>query len=261
MESLNNVIEKLKSHNDVDAVFLTGSNAINKSKLYSDIDLVVILNTNKNSLYSLYRWTEGVFTEVFFFDLKDIERILSSKSIDSDHFDAILLDWIKKSHIYFDKSGILTKLKIKSPEINISNRSIRSKEGFLQRINHNYITDKRYFESKDPIYHEALEIKLFYSMEQIICAYFAFRDIPWRGEKNAILYIKDNAQDFYKLFKEYTSTSSLTERFQIYSKMFECVFTDVYKKWKQGDILVLKKDFSVVNPNEPTMIYLKSLFD
>jgi len=261
MKNLDKIIEKLKSDDNVDAVFITGSYNTQEAKSYSDIDLVIILKENKNELYSLYRWIDGVFTEVFFFDLADLNRIVSSKNIDSDNFDAILLDWIKKSNIFFDKSGVLTELKSKASKIDISHQSNRSKKGFWQRINHNYIADKRYFDSGDKLYHEALEIKLFYSMEQVICAYFALRDIPWRGEKNAILYLKDNAQDFYKLFQNYTSATSLNERFEAYSQMFDSIWTDEYKKWTTTDKIILKKDFSVAKQNNSTIIYINSLFE
>lgn len=261
MNSLDKIIEKLKSDDGVNAVFITGSYSTQDAKSYSDIDLVVILKENKNNLYSLYRWIDNIFAEVFFFDLSDLKRIVSSKNIDSENFDAILLDWIKKSNIYFDKSDVLTELKSKALDIKISHQSDKSKKGFWQRINHNYIADKRYFDSREPLYHEALEIKLFYSMEQVICAYFAFRDIPWRGEKNAILYLKDNDINFYQLFKNNTSAKSLDERFEAYSRMFEAVFTDEYKKWTEKDEVILKKDFSVAEPNEPATTYIKSLLE
>jgi predicted nucleotidyltransferase len=55
IKSLDEIIEKLKSNDDVDAVFITGSQTTQEAKSYSDIDLVVILKENKNELYSLYR--------------------------------------------------------------------------------------------------------------------------------------------------------------------------------------------------------------
>lgn len=261
MKELDKMIEKLKSDDNVDTVFMTGSNHNNEAKAYSDIDLVVILKENKDELYCSYNWIDEIFAETFFFDLTDLKRISESKNIDSENFDAILIDWIKKSKIYFDKSKTLTELKSKAQNIDTSHQSNRSKEGFWQRINHNYIADKRYFYSGEPLYQEALEIKLFYSMEQIICAYFAFRNIPWRGEKNAVLYLKENATDFYKLFQNYTSATSLNERFQTYSQMFEAVFTDKYKKWTEKDEAILKKDFSVARANDSVTDYIKSLLE
>jgi predicted nucleotidyltransferase len=260
MKELDKIIEKLRSNDDVDAVFLTGSNATQESKSYSDIDLVVILKENKNSLYSLYKWIDNIFAEIFFFDLSDIQRIVLSKNIDSDNFDAILLDWIKKSNIYFDKSGVTTNLKSKASEIDTSHVSEKSKRGYWQRINHNYIADKRYFDSGDKVYHEALEMKLFYSMEQVTCGYFALRDIPWRGEKNAILYMKENAKDFYKLFQDYAWATSLSERFKAYSQMVDFVFTDKCKKWTNNVEIILKKDFSVADEEDSVSSYVKSLF-
>lgn len=261
MNSLDKIIEKLKSDSNVDTVFMTGSNHNKEAKTYSDADLVVIFKENKDELYCLYEWVDNIFAEVFFFDLNDLKRITLSEKLDAESFDAILLDWVKKSNIYFDKSEILTKLKSKAQDIDVSSQSDSSKEGFWQRTNHNYIVDKRYFESGDPLYHEALEIKLFYSMEQVICAYFAFRDIPWRGEKNAILYLQENNSYFYQLFKNYTSATYLAERFDAYSKMFEVMFTDKYKKWTEKDKIILKKDFSVLNLDDQTTNYINSLFN
>jgi hypothetical protein len=192
--------------------------------------------------------------------LADLKRIASSEKLDTESVDAILIDWIKKSNIYFDKSGVLTELKSKASYIDISHQSKRSKEGFWQRINHNYIADKRYFDSGDSLYHEALVIKLFYSMEQVICAYFAFRDIPWRGEKKAVLYLKDNAPDFYSSLQKYLKADSLELRFKHYSEMLGLVFTDKYKKWTEKDEIILKKDFSIAEQNDSVTNYIDSLF-
>lgn len=249
MKELDKIIEKLKSDDNVDAVFITGSNHNSEAKAYSDIDLVVIFKENKDELYCMYEWIDGIFAEIFFFDLNDLKRIVSSKKLDAESFDAILLDWIKKSSIYFDESGTLAELKSKVQNIDVLSQSDRSKEGFWQRTNHNYTVDKRYFDSGNPLYHEALEIKLFYSMEQVICAYFAFRDIPWRGEKSSISYLKENDSNFYQLFKNYTSATSLEERFEAYSKMFESMFTDKYVKWTKENRIIIKKDFSVAEPS------------
>ena len=75
------------------------------------------------------------------------------------------------------------------------------------------------------------------------------------------MYLKENAKDFYKMFQDYTSATSLAERFQIYSKMATSVFTDEYKKWTENDQVILKKDFSVVDRDDSVVVYLKSLME
>ncbi len=47
MNTLDNIIENLKIDDNIDAVFMTGSNHNSEAKAYSDIDLVVILKENK----------------------------------------------------------------------------------------------------------------------------------------------------------------------------------------------------------------------
>jgi hypothetical protein len=257
---MDKVIEKLKSDPQVNAAFITGSGSIGNKKFYSDIDLVVILNENKDNLYCLYKFTNDVFTEVFFFDLKDLERIFSLTSVVSDHFDAIFIDWLKKSEILFDKSGVLSSLKSKLAHIGISSVSDKSKLGYWQRINHNYITDKRYFDSGDEIYLKALEIKLFYSMEQLICSYFAFRDLPWRGEKNAVLYLRENDKDFYDLFERYIKSSKIDEKFDLYSNMFDMVHTGKYKKWDKSVMAILDKDYKLKSKEDLNLSWLPLTF-
>ena len=67
MSIFNTIIEKLKTKDEVDAVFVTGSYGIAQEKSYSDIDLVIILRKNTNKLKSVYTWIDGVFADIFFF--------------------------------------------------------------------------------------------------------------------------------------------------------------------------------------------------
>lgn len=258
---MDKVIEKLKSDPQVNAVFITGSGGVGNRNGYSDIDLVVVLSENNDNLYCLYKFTDDIFTEVFFFDLKDLERISLLKKIASDDFDAIFIDWLKKSEILFDKSGDLTSLKSKLVDIDMSNVSKKSKFGYWQRINHNYITDKRYFDSGDELYLTALEIKLFYSMEQVICSYFAFRDLPWRGEKNAVLYLRENDKDFYELFERYIKSSKIDERFRVYSDMFDMAHNGAYRKWESDFLVVLDKNYEPKIKEDSNLGWITGAFE
>ncbi|MFA6405448.1 MAG: nucleotidyltransferase domain-containing protein [Candidatus Paceibacterota bacterium] len=260
MNSLDKIIENLKSNDAVDAVFLTGSNHNNEAKTYSDIDLVVILKENKNELYSLYRWIDEVFTEAFFFDLGDLKRIEDQSDKYDNEMDLIFIAWLKKSDIKFDKSGTLTSLKQKMVDTNdIVLEKI--KKNLWQKINYNYVANKRYFESNDSLYHEALELRLLYSVIEVVCGYIQFRNVAWKGEKEAVKYLKSNHQDFYDIFKSYSISNNLADKFRFYEQMVDLVFTDKYKKWTEKDEIILKKDFSVAEPDDSAVSYVKSLFE
>jgi len=259
MNSLKNILAKLQSNADVDAVFLTGSYALKNSSSSSDIDLVVIFKENKNNLRSLYEWIDGVFADIFFFDTTDLNRIKDCKEMDWNSMDGILATWIQKADIQFDRSGILTSLKQKLLNIEQTGVTETEKRNHWQKINYNYVANKRYFQSKDPLYHEALELRLFYGTMDTICAFLALRDVPWRGEKNAVSYIKSVAPQFYLAFEKYNKALSLDERFKHYNDMILMTFTDKFKRWTEDDRIVVKKDQSIPGTEDNATQYVDSI--
>ncbi len=223
--------------------------------------MVVVLKENKNSIYSLYRWIDGVFADIFFFDLLDLKRIENNVGKYTNSTDDIFVHWLKKADIKFDKSETLSHLKDIIKSSGESLFSNVSQDSFWQKINYNFVTNKRYFESKDPLYLEALEIRLLYSVMEVICGYLSFRNVAWRGEKGAVTYLKNNHPDFYNLFVEYSKYGLLETRFSLYAQMVSLVFTNEYKRWTENDEIIIKKDLSVVSQDDLVTTYVKLLFN
>ena len=247
MLKLDEIVNNLKAKSEVDAVFLTGSQG-SEHKSYSDIDLVVIFDKHKYDLTSLYTWTDDTFADIFFFDHADLKRIEENQQLPANAMDGVFVSWLEKASILFDKSGKLTALKnkkgdlIKKIEVPKSERDL-----FWQKINYNFVANRRYFESNDPLYHEALDIRLLYSVSEILTGYFEFRNIPWRGEKTALKHLKQNDQDFHNAFVAYTKAATLNERFDKYTSLAKLVFTSDYKFWNKGDVLPQSKDRTKVD--------------
>lgn len=242
MKELDKIIEKLKSNDDVDAVFITGSMGTKTNTSHSDIDLIIILKNNFKEIESIFAWIDGIFADIYFFDLENIREIRESLFLPTQNskikhrMNALLYSWAKVGDIKFDKSGELTKLKALEKEIKIPQVQIfRS----WNNTNYNFEANTRYFNSNDPLYHEALEIRLMYSVPQIICTYLDFIGKPWEGEKKAIIYLKEHDIDFYNLFIKYTRATNLTERFNFYKQMAERVFSlnPEYKVWDKTEII------------------------
>ncbi len=260
MNSLKKIIEKLQAIEDVDSVFITGSYGIANPKPYSDIDLVIILKKNKNGIYSFYRWIDGVFADIFFFDLADLKRIKSKAEKLKNPMDSIFMAWLKKADIKFDKSRTLSNMKLTADKNETAVVLIKEKQTFWQKINYNFVANKRYFDSNNELYREALELRLLYSVIELICGFLALRNVAWRGEKEAVLYLKSNHPDFYKLFQEYSKSATLETRFGLYEQMCRMTFTDDYKKWTENDEILIKEDLSIGNPEDFAVKYVKSLF-
>lgn len=237
MYTLKNLIENLRNKDEVDAVFVTGSQGLGEEKTYSDIDLVVIFKENTQKLFSLFQFIDDKPADIFFYDIQTLEKLMSDEEIPANTMDAVLVSWLEKANVEFDKSGTLSKLqkdiqkvitKMKVPDIEMKK--------FESWINSAYITNKRYFESNNSEYYELLEIKLLQDTYNLFMAYFEFRNVPWRGEKQMLRYLKENDKVFYNLYMSCIKTTSVKEKFEIYSELVKSVFHGGYGLWDKNII-------------------------
>lgn len=259
MNQLETIVKNLKNNDNIDSVFLTGSYATGQKTAHSDIDLIVVFNDNSKNIKALYTWIDDVFADVFFFDTLDIKRIEDAREFFANDMDAIFISWLGKSTILFDKTGQVTNLKSKfesKQDLVIIPQD--EKKQRWQKINYNFIANQRYFESGISLYLEALEIRLLYSVAELINGYFEFRDIPWRGEKQAIQYFKDNDEVFYKKFLEYSNTGDINKRFKLYAELVSITTTEAFPIWAKEDIIVQTKDGSI-DVNSELASYWKSI--
>lgn len=241
MPQLQEIIQKLKSKEEVDAVFLTGSYRSGR-KVHSDIDLIVIFKENSRRMQSVYTWIDNIFADIFFFDHDILSGIELAKELPSNNLETTLVSWLEKADVQFDKSGRLTDFVSKLAEFK---KKIVVPPGIKdltwRNINYNFVANKRYFDSNDPLYHEALEIRMLYSVQALIVGYLELRNIPWRGEKAAVTFLKEKDPVFYQLFIEYSKKVNLQERFGLYSLMMEKVFPVEYVIWNKTDIIAVPK--------------------
>ena len=249
METLKEITAQLEANPAVDAAFLTGSFAQGTSSPSSDMDLVVILKENDKQIRSVYAWIDGVFADIFFFDRANIAHVKSAEKIASasSESESSFIAWLAKSKILFDKTGEITNLKTDTTLIEKCGVLENEKASIVQRINYNRVANKRYFLSNDQHYHEALALRLLYSVSELVVGYLTLRGIPWEGEKFAITYLKEEALDFYNSFLSFLNSKDLTGRYQAYEAMCEKVFPPGYTWWTREDIIVVPKDDSKID--------------
>lgn len=246
MATLKEITTQLEANPVVDAAFLTGSFAQGTSSPSSDMDIVVILKENGKQIRSVYAWIDGVFADIFFFDRATVAHIKSADKIasSSPELESSFIAWLAKSKILFDKTGEITNLKADLTLIGKCGVLENEKNSIAQRINYNRVANKRYFLSNDPHYHEALALRLLYSVSELVVGYLTLRGVPWEGEKYAITYLKEEALDFYNSFLDFLNSKDLTAKYQAYEAMCEKVFPPGYGWWTQEDVIVVPKDDS-----------------
>lgn len=249
MTTLKEITTQLEANPAVDAAFLTGSFAQGTASSSSDIDLIVILKENDKNVRSVYAWIDGVFADIFFFDRASIAHVKSAEKIASASLDleGSFVVWLAKSQILFDKTGDITNLKADPALIEKCGVLENEKNSIAQRINYNRVANKRYFLSNDSRYHEALQIRLLYSVSELIAGYLLLRGISWEGEKSAVAYLKETAPAFYNFFLNFLHSDDLNGKYQVYEAMCEKVFPLGYKWWTQEDIIVVPKDDSKID--------------
>ncbi len=238
---LDDIMDKLRASEEVDAAFLTGSSVSGKSTELSDTDLVIILKRNTKDIRSVYTFIDGKFADIFFFDVGDIDRISSVPQLEGNSMDAILASWLIDSEIKFDKSGKTTAFKEKlaaSPSVTVA---AENKFSSWQMANYNLIRNRRYFKANKADYSDALELCLSYSVIQLITTYFALRNVPWRGEKNAIKYLKMNDPAYWELAEKYFAAGNLKERMTAYEAMTPKTFTSDYRTWTEREVVAVAK--------------------
>lgn len=260
MRELGAILEHLKSQEEVDAVFITGSTAIGENKEYSDLDLVTIVNENTHAIRSVYEWIDGLFSDIFIFERKDLQRIEDSKELSANSMDAIFVTWLGKATIAFDKSGTTTRLLNAVPALNARMRiPLSEKQEVWRRINHNFVNNLRYFASNEPIYLEALEIRLQNSVTELLTGFLTLNNEPWRGEKHAVKYISQTDAAFYQNYKAFLSANTVQARFEVYKKMLESLVTAGRSLWKQGDLEIVSSDPKTTFSKEDLVTYWNRL--
>jgi len=193
---------------------------------------VVILKEKTSNLQSLFQWVDGKPCDIFFFDGAILQLFLEAKTIPANKMDAVLLDWLDTAKVYFDKSGILKSLMDNKESLKAKLEvPIEEMVSFESKINAMYVTNKRYFDSGNPEYHDALETKLLQDIYDVLIGYFEFRSIPWRGEKTMLGYLKENDKTFYDAYVSCLRSVTPSEKFKLYEGLVFIVFHGEYCLW------------------------------
>jgi len=186
---------------------------------------------------------ENRFSDIFFFDVDFLNRLENKQEVSGNDLEGMFVEWLAKGKIAYDPERILLRLKNKISEKQpLQKVADFEKRDAWVKINYNFIANSRYYNSQDALYHEALELRLLYSVIELVTAYFSFRDIPWRGEKAAIKYLEQHDQEFLITFKKYTGSGTLSEKMKRYENLFDKVFFGEYQKWDKDFVVPISSE-------------------
>jgi len=236
-ESLSQVIARLKSSPLISGIFLTGSTTTGISTS-SDIDLVIITKKGANEVRSIYTEIEKHFADIFFFDVDFIERLQSAKEVSANDFQGMFTTWLGQGRIEYDPLNILHQLQDRVTQHGITQTiSETEKLDAWVKVNYSLIANKRYFASEQSVYHQALEVRLLYSVTELLTTYFVLRDQPWRGEKKAVEYLARQDREYWGAFEGFLRSTDLPSKMKSYLELFQRTLNNQYPEWNQDFII------------------------
>lgn len=220
--SLAQAIELLSAHPDVMGIVLIGSTA-HELNTHSDLDILVIVKDGFPIDVAL-TYIENRLTDLVFRSVALIENC--PEAVETGTHEASIFNWFRHGKIVFDRDGMLGEFQEKALSVQIiPNEDFRLSTKF--GILYNYHQNLRMWRSNDQLYHEALQLRLLYTMSDIMVSYFYLRGESWTGEKDAIRYWQAHDASYYHLFRTTMSTPDLNEKFGLYEQLVDLTLRPV----------------------------------
>lgn len=240
--SLPQLFEKLKRSPRVQGIFTTGSTA-GQLAPWSDIDIVVLLDANPEGIRSVYAMVENHFADVFFFDTAFVRTLRKAGRVPANDWAGMFTTWLSTGRIEYDPDQTLRELqqhfKKTQPTQIVTEQEQRDLWG---KINYNFIANNRYFSAEDERYHQALELRLLYSVIELVTAYCAFRNLPWRGEKAALETFATTDQKYAELLQNYHRQHELDKKMLIYRELFDHALFGPFQQWPKDFLVSMSND-------------------
>ncbi|MDQ4075413.1 MAG: hypothetical protein M3220_04110 [Chloroflexota bacterium] len=240
--TLDEIIARLSSNDAVEAILTLGSTREGPLQPHSDYDLLVVLTEMPVPLHVLLTTVDGRLTDVLFAHSSLITEVLGEGDEEaSSAYEGTLVERLKTGRVVYDQGGRIRRAQerlagrewlVKPDERDIYYYAVHG-------IHYNYQQNKRYFDYDTPLYRLALDIRLHYSLVQVLLGYFQVRRIPWQGEKKAIQYWQIRDPAYLALFQQYHATTDRRERFTIYTELAERTLAPVGGMWPKDVVNVL----------------------
>jgi predicted nucleotidyltransferase len=215
------VIARLKQHERVAGLLLTGSFARNEQTPASDYDLVILLNDAPKTWFVGVTTIDGRFADLIFVDAQALRAI---QALDPDapadpEFKPILR-WLKDGVILFDRTGRLARAQqnVRQSEWGFAVQNDESYRAWFA-LNYNLAVAKRMLAAPDQLYQAAARIRMaVYGHADLWWGYFTIRKLAWDGDKAAVGYLQQNDPVFLDRYLDFITAAAPDEKLLRYEQ-------------------------------------------
>jgi hypothetical protein len=244
--SLEEIIAQISKNESIVGVMQIGSLSRNQIKSESDYDLVFILDEAVKSWYVGVTQIDNRFTDLIFVISSEIERILNLDAPVTQDNDLVpIIRWIEDGEILFSRSKLLQQAQEKVKNQNwIEQIDDEAVYGAWFSINFNLAQLRRMLSSSDPLYEQAVDIRMaVYGYSDIWFGYFTIRKIEFSGDKAAIRYLWEHDPEFLVAYQHFiNSNNDIDEKFAAYEKVASLVMAPLGGVWPENATVMNVED-------------------
>lgn len=238
--TLEAVIARLAAHDAVDGILLMGSTGAGILTPASDYDLLLVLAELPVPLRMVNTWIDGRLTEVYCTTVRGVERIAADPAAYSDvDEEGAIAAWLRTGRIAHDRAGRLARAqqaaRAAPPPALPGEREIYA--AWL-KIGYNVAQAKRYLSSDDPISQEAVDLRLLYSLMEVVAHYFTVRGLRWRGEKPALQYLAAHDPAYLDWLRQCLAETDRGRKVRQYEDLARLTLAPVGDVWAPGTTAV-----------------------
>jgi predicted nucleotidyltransferase len=237
---LEEVLGRLAAQTAVAGILLMGSTGTEALTPTSDYDLVVVFAELPVPLRMVNTWVGGRLTEVYCTTVGAVERIAADPAgFAAASEEGNLAAWLRVGRIAHDRAGVLRAAQAAvlaaAPPVAATDGEV---DGAWRHVGYAVAQLKRYLAADDPVSQLAVELRLLYSLSDVMVHYFTARRLPWGGEKAAIRHWAAGDPDFLARFRACLAEPDRRRKAERYEELARLAFAPVGPLWEVGTTAV-----------------------
>jgi predicted nucleotidyltransferase len=226
--TLDQAIQRVTAHDDVEGVVLLGSTATGDLNVASDYDIMVVVG-DVDGLTVEVTAVDGRLTDVLVVSLATLGR-----AHHGDNVSRRIATWLAGGLIVFDRGGGVRSAQRKVREGGTPGLSQVDDGVERTQISYDLLVNENYALSSQPRYRLALRLRSLHSFSRLLLAYFRVRHVVWQGEKWAIQYLEQHDPEFLALVVEWLDAPNPATQLALHRQAAEAVLAPVGGVWPVG---------------------------
>jgi predicted nucleotidyltransferase len=227
--SLDQAIQRVTTHHEVESVVLLGSTATGHLNVASDYDIMVVVG-DIDGLTVEVTAVDGRLTDVLVVSLATLRRAQRG----DDDLSCRIASWLERGLVVFDRSGDVRSAQHKIREGGSPAPSQVDDGVERMQISYDLLVNENCALSSEPRYRLALRLRSLHSFSRLLLAYFRVRRVVWQGEKWAIQYLEQHDPEFLAVVVEWLDAPDPTRQLVLHRQAAEAVLAPLGGVWPAG---------------------------